>query len=68
MAGRAGSQVISPESAGAKDSARDLGIMDTGTVEQTAVLTQLEQESLRMLKELGKLKALRGLRVLCARR
>ena len=43
LAGRAGNQNESPESAGAKNSARDLGIMDTGIVKQPTILTQLEQ-------------------------
>ncbi|KAF5932738.1 hypothetical protein HYC85_028909 [Camellia sinensis] len=44
VAGTAESQVVSPESAGVKNSAPDMGIMDTGIVKQPAVLRQREQE------------------------
>ena len=39
VAGRAGNQNESPESADAKNFAQDLGIVDAGSVEQPAVLT-----------------------------
>ena len=53
-------QVVSPESAGGKNSARDMGIMDMGTVEQTAVLMQLEQEKFEEAERIRKAKGPEG--------
>ncbi|THF94561.1 hypothetical protein TEA_026455 [Camellia sinensis var. sinensis] len=54
------SQDTSPESAGAKNSTRDLGIMDTGIVERPAVLTQLEQERFEDAERIRKAKGPEG--------
>ena len=43
VAGTAENQIVPPESAGVKNFAQDMGIMDVGIVKQPAVLTQLEQ-------------------------
>ena len=60
MAGRVGNQNALPESAGAKNFAQDLGIVNAGSVEQPAVLTQLEQERFGDSKRIRKAKAPEG--------
>ena len=54
------SQVVSPESAGAKNSAQDMGIVDTGIVKQPAVLMQLEQEKFEATERTRKAKGPEG--------
>ncbi|KAF5934569.1 hypothetical protein HYC85_030740 [Camellia sinensis] len=60
VAGRAGSQDLSPESTGAKNSARDLAIMDTGIVEKPTVLTQMERERFEETERIRKAKGPEG--------
>ncbi|KAF5932766.1 hypothetical protein HYC85_028937 [Camellia sinensis] len=57
VAGRTENQNASPESTGAKNFAQDLGILNTGIIEQPAVLTQLEQKGIEEFERIRKAKA-----------
>ncbi|CAL5391651.1 unnamed protein product [Camellia sinensis] len=60
VAGRAGDQNASPEGAGAKNFTQDLGILNTGIIEQPAVLTQFEPKGVEEFERIRKAKALEG--------
>ena len=60
VAGRAGSRDTLPESAGTKNFARDLSIVDTEKVEQQTALTQSEQEKFWDSERIRKAKARKG--------